>query len=333
MSNAFPDAVTLRTVLEFASRAPSAQNSQPWRWQVDGDGLHLDADWSRRLGDAHSDRRDVVLSCGAVLNHCAVALAAAGWQARIRRLPDGDTGHLASFELIDRAPSDAAVELADAIPRRRSDRRRYGHERLPAASLELLLVRAARFGVTMNVVPKLRWARLPDGRIRLRYGQVALVDEPSAGDGVLLVLATDTDDDDSRLLAGEAMSHLMLSATALGFSSCPFTEPFRDERDRLALACEAYDGDAYPQVMIRLGPLLRGATELARRRGVRLPRPRRGCDHHWPPTLRSASEFLYDRQVMSTAAVQPRRGLGNRNAPPPGQAQSHPEPRRIMTCG
>jgi nitroreductase len=264
LSNAFPDAVTLRTVLELASRAPSAQNSQPWRWQVDGDGLHLDADWSRRLGDAHSDRRDVVLSCGAVLNHCAVALAAAGWQARIRRLPDGDTGHLASFELIDRAPSDAAVELADAIPRRRSDRRRYGHERLPAASLELLLVRAARFGVTMNVVPKLRWARLPDGRIRLRYGPGADGDdEPSAGDGVLLVLATDTEDDDSRLLAGEAMSHLMLSATALGFSSCPFTEPFRDERDRLALACEVYDGGAYPQVMVRLGPSLRGATELA----------------------------------------------------------------------
>jgi nitroreductase len=272
LPNALPDTVTLRTVLELAARAPSAQNSQPWRWQVDADGLHLDADWSRRLGDAHSDRRDVVLSCGAVLDHCAVALAAAGWQACIRRLPDGGAGHLASFELIDRARTDAAVELADAIPRRRSDRRPYGRERLPAATLELLLIRAARFGVTMSVVPKLRWARLPDGRIRLRYGPGADDDgEPSSGDGVLLVLATDTDDDDSRLLAGEAMSHLLLSATALGFSSCPFTEPFRDERDRLALACEAYDGDAFPQVMIRVGSSLQGAADLS-------PEARRSVD-------------------------------------------------------
>ena len=261
MPNAFPDAAMLQTVLELAAQAPSARNSQPWRWQVDAGGLHLDADWTRGLGDTTSDRRDVLLGCGAVLNHCAVALAAAGWQPRIRRFPDGRAGHLASFELIDRRPADGSVELADAIPRRRSDRRSYGDSQLPAAILELLLIRAARFGVQMSVVPRIRWVRLEAGRIELRYG--AHDDElPNAGDGVLLVLATEADDDDGRLLTGEAMSHLLLSATALGLASCPFTEPLRDQRDRLALACEVFDGDAYPQVLIRLGPASAGATGL-----------------------------------------------------------------------
>jgi nitroreductase len=262
LPKAFPDTAALRTALELAARAPSAQNSQPWHWQVDAAGVHLDADWSRRRGDARSDRRDVLLGCGAVLNHCAVALAAAGWQARIQRFPDGGARHLASFELIDRAPTDATVELADAIPRRRSDRRSYLRSRLAPATLELLLIRAARFGVTMSVVPKVRWVLLPDGQIRLGYGPDADSDERS-GTGALLVLATETDDEDGQLIAGEAMSHLLLSATALGLSSCPISEPFRSERDRLALACEVYQGEAYPQVMIRLGAPPEHAPELA----------------------------------------------------------------------
>jgi nitroreductase len=68
-----------------------------------------------------------------------------------------------------------------------------------------------------------------------------------------VVLATDTDDDYARLRAGEATSHLLLSATALGLASCPFTAPLDDQRARLALACDLFDGDAYPQVLIRLG--------------------------------------------------------------------------------
>lgn len=263
MPSAFPDTATLRAVLEAAAMAPSAQNAQPWHWQVDVAGVHLDADWTRRRGDTHSDRRDVLLSCGAVLDHCAVALEAAGWQPRIRRFPDGGRGHLASLELIDRAPSAATVELADAIPRRRSDRRGFGPEQPPAATLELLLIRAERFGVQMSVVPRIRWRRLEDGRIELRYGADAHGDERSGnGDGVLLVLATDADDEFSQLRAGEAMSHLLLSATALGLACCPLTEPLRDARDRLALACEAYDGAAYPQVLIRLGPVSDGAAAL-----------------------------------------------------------------------
>lgn len=249
----FPDAATLTRVLGLAAWAPSLRNSQPWRWQVDAARLHLDADWDRGVGDTDADRRNVLLGCGAILDHCAVSLAAAGWRPRIRRFPDG-SGHMASFELIDRAPTDGAVELATAIPRRRSDRRDYSASPLPPATLELLLIRAARYGVQMSVVPKLRWNRLPDGVIRLAYGHDAHAGEqPRAADGFLLVLATGTDDDTMRLRAGEALSHLLLSATALGLPSCALTEPMTDMRDRMALACELFDAEAYPQALIRLG--------------------------------------------------------------------------------
>lgn len=255
-----PDTATLEAVLEAAAWAPSAQNSQPWRWHVDAAGLHLDADWERRLGDTPFDRCDVLLACGAVLDHCALALSAAGWDARIRRFPDR-AGRLASFEVIESAPRPASRELVDMIPRRRSDRRGYGGSVLPPTTVELMLFRAARFGVQLNVVPQDRWRRIEDGQVQLQYGR----DADGAhrdDDGMLVVLATDGEDDLARLRAGEAASHLLLSATALGLASCPLTEPLRSTRDRLALACEIFDGRAHPQILIRIGPPAAGAATL-----------------------------------------------------------------------
>ena len=252
---AFPDTAALERALDMAARAPSAQNSQPWHWRVSREGVHLHADRSRQLGDADSDRRDVLLSCGAVLDHCVVALAAHGWHTRLRRFPDAsDHDHLALIEIIEAPATEPSRELAVAIPRRRADRRRYGAGPIPSGTLELLYIRAARRQVTLGVVPAMRWARRDDDGVALRYGGAAgSADAAHRDDGVLLVLGTDTDDDLMRLRAGETMSRLLLSATALGLVSCPLTDPLKQTRDRLALACEVFDGDGYPQALIRLG--------------------------------------------------------------------------------
>ena len=69
----------------------------------------------------------------------------------------------------------------------------------------------------------------------------------------MLPCQTNCAHDLSRLRAGETMSRVLLAATAMGLVSCPLTDPLRNSRDRLALACEVFDGDAYPQVLIRLG--------------------------------------------------------------------------------
>ena len=248
---AFPDRITLESVLGLAARAPSAGNLQPWRWRVDGDAMHLHADWRRQAGESPTDRRDVLLGCGAVLDHCAVALAAAGWSPRVRRFPDGlDDSHLAILEVVEQPPTAANLELAVAIARRRADLRRYPARRIPPATLELLYIRAARLGVALAVVPRSRWMRNEDGSIELRFANSGA--EPN-DDAVLLVLGTRQDDDGMRLLAGEALSHLTLTATAMGLASCPLTEPLNDMRTRLGLSCEVFDGEAHPQALIRLG--------------------------------------------------------------------------------
>src|SRR4051812_22357907 len=87
----------LIAIVEKACRAPSLHNSQPWRWIFKCGTLSLFADHSRVGTHTDSTGREVVLSCGAALDHLQVAAAAAGWQLTVARYPDPhDHDHLAS---------------------------------------------------------------------------------------------------------------------------------------------------------------------------------------------------------------------------------------------
>jgi nitroreductase len=153
MTAQFPVAETIWTALSLAIRAPSVHNSQPWRWQVGDRSLHLYADTARHLPQADPDRRDLLVSCGASLHHATVALAALGWQSKIRRLPNpADPSHLASIQVSRYEPSDVDVSLAAAIPRRRTDRRLFSHWPVPRADIAMIGARAARMGVRLRHV-------------------------------------------------------------------------------------------------------------------------------------------------------------------------------------
>lgn len=150
MSKHFPDEGTIRTVLALASRAPSVHNTQPWRWLVGQESLHLYADVDLQLPNTDPDGRDLTLSCGAVLNHCIVGFAAVGWHAKVTRLPNpAEPSHLAAIELSRSTVDPVDIALAAAIPRRRTDRRHYNSWPVPVADIALMAARAARNGVML----------------------------------------------------------------------------------------------------------------------------------------------------------------------------------------
>ena len=118
------DADLIKGALELAVRAPSLHNSQPWRWVADGGVLELFADPTRIGPSTDSTGREVLISCGAVLDHLRVAMAAAGWDTNVDRFPNPNNhDHLAT---IDFSPveliTSAQCERADAILRRATDR-------------------------------------------------------------------------------------------------------------------------------------------------------------------------------------------------------------------
>ncbi len=156
MSAHFPDRETVHAVLSLATRAPSVHNTQPWRWRVGSDSLHLYADRKLHLPSTDPDGRDLILSCGVALHHCVVALAALGWQSKVHRLPNSDESeHLAAVEVYRRSASEVDITLAAAIPRRRTDRRRYSSWSVPANYIALLGARAARTGVMLRQIESL----------------------------------------------------------------------------------------------------------------------------------------------------------------------------------
>jgi len=114
----------IKDAVRLACRAPSLHNSQPWRFVTDGVTVQLfiDADRAPRYTDASG--REALISCGAVLDHFRVAMAAEGWTANVDRFPNpNNLHHLAS---IDFTPLDFVTDghrsRADAIMHRRTDR-------------------------------------------------------------------------------------------------------------------------------------------------------------------------------------------------------------------
>ena len=127
MPDALLDADVLRAAVQLACRAPSLHNSQPWQWCTEGSRLHLYVDHSRILYSTDKSGREALISCGAVLDHLRIAMAAAGWTANIDRFPNpNNLNHVASFDFSQLSlVTDGDRRRAEAITRRRTDRLPY----------------------------------------------------------------------------------------------------------------------------------------------------------------------------------------------------------------
>ncbi len=131
MPDTLVDNEIIRDAIQLASRAPSLHNSQPWHWVAHGARLHLYLDRSRILSSADKSKREAHISCGAMLDHLRVAMAAAGWTAYVDRFPDpSNFDHLAS---LDFSPVSLVIDdqrrRAGAILHRRTDRLPYAAPR------------------------------------------------------------------------------------------------------------------------------------------------------------------------------------------------------------
>jgi nitroreductase len=114
----------IRDAVRLACRAPSLHNSQPWRWVLEDDVLHLYADPNRVVRATDSSGREALMACGAVLDHLGVAMAAAGYTANVDRFPNPNNHlHVASVDFTPmKFVTDGHRQRANAILLRRTDR-------------------------------------------------------------------------------------------------------------------------------------------------------------------------------------------------------------------
>ncbi|MCE5292278.1 MAG: hypothetical protein LLG14_24000 [Nocardiaceae bacterium] len=154
MALTLPRIDTITKAVALASRAPSLHNSQPWRWRFDRDGLKLYAEPQRLIQATDSGGRELVLSCGAALDHLRAAMASMGYRSFAERFPNpNDPLFLARVEFVRSGyVTDAERDRIDALELRRSDRSPFAP---PAgwSNFETVLRNTLGSAVLMTVLP------------------------------------------------------------------------------------------------------------------------------------------------------------------------------------
>ncbi|MFZ2172979.1 MAG: hypothetical protein WAW17_02880 [Rhodococcus sp. (in: high G+C Gram-positive bacteria)] len=167
--DAGPDRRTIEAAVALACRAPSLHNTQPWRWVVGPSHLQLYSDPERLLPATDASGRQMVLSCGAALDHLRVAFASTAWQPIVHRLPNPlDHQLLSSIEFI-RGPAPTIHETAmfTAIGRRRTERLPLAPPPDWARTLDELTALADEFGVHISNPPQQGGRALADASHRV----------------------------------------------------------------------------------------------------------------------------------------------------------------------
>ncbi len=190
-----------------ASLAPSVHNTQPWRFAVTRGSFKLYADDTRRLRVLDPRGRQLLISCGCALFNARAALAAAGYEARVERLPDPERP-----ELVARLTLPAEVSgwvpigaLDAAVEQRRTNRRRFFDDPVPEQVVQELVAAAQTEGAELFPITRPEH-RLAVSRLSRQANALEIADpryraelhawtttDPHRSDGVLATTVPRTD--------------------------------------------------------------------------------------------------------------------------------------------
>jgi nitroreductase len=140
--------------LQAAIAAPSIHNSQPWLFRPHGTTIDVLVDGRRQLEVTDPDRHEMYVSVGAALLNLRIAMLAAGRRPLLRLLPDPAQPDLAATVAVGPAmPVTPDIRaLAEAIPRRQTNRRPFGSTPIPQSVLDAVTAAARAEGGNLVVV-------------------------------------------------------------------------------------------------------------------------------------------------------------------------------------
>jgi hypothetical protein len=111
----------------YAILAPSAQNSQPWLFEVCDEFVDLYADRSRRLPVLDPLDRQLTISCGAALANLLIAMRRFGFPGETEFFPNAaNKDRLVRIRGgTPKEPGQQIIDMFDAIVKRRTNRRPF----------------------------------------------------------------------------------------------------------------------------------------------------------------------------------------------------------------
>ncbi|MAF81218.1 hypothetical protein CL628_04370 [bacterium] len=114
-------------ILKGMTLAPSAHNSQPWRFATGDNAIDVYTDESRHLPASDPDRRELYISLGCAVANGVVAGAQMGQGARIEYFPEGKDHNKPAARVHFESATEVKHyrELGDAVTTRRTNRSLY----------------------------------------------------------------------------------------------------------------------------------------------------------------------------------------------------------------
>ncbi len=163
-------------LLIAATRAPSGDNTQPWRFVVDADAgtIAVEVDGSRDPSPMNAGLRMARIAAGAAMENLLQASGPLGWDAEVIPAP---RSAVAAVRLV-RNPGEAAGPRRGVLPDRLTNRRLYDGRPIPAQRLNELAEAGALEGVQTLWITKrdqlVRWASLIGRADALMFGEPTL---------------------------------------------------------------------------------------------------------------------------------------------------------------
>ncbi len=144
----------LHFLLGYAILAPSSHNTQPWLFEIEGNEVLLRADRTCAMTALDPDGRELVISCGAALQHLVLAIHAFGYAAIVQVLHDpNEPDLLARVRLSSPRETTPGDELLFRfIQERHTHRGHFAARELPPELMAALREEAQGEGASLTLI-------------------------------------------------------------------------------------------------------------------------------------------------------------------------------------
>jgi nitroreductase len=271
-----PIETQLRFLLGYAMLAPSTRNTQPWRFAVELNTVHLFADFGRGQRISDPDGRQLYISLGCALENLLVAAEYFGFRDEVRYFPESGNAELAASIVfapgVTWSPARCGITL-DAIVRRHNDNGIYRPLPVPEEVRRRLRACREESELRLDLTDDRLFRRWVDELTReadrLEFANPAFRKElgywigqgvfgmprvvPRLGGLALLGLVSTTSDTHlAHVRTGQLFERLWLAGTAVGVSVHPMSQTMRLPKLRAALAELVPDRGWKPQHLFRV---------------------------------------------------------------------------------
>ncbi|HSX58246.1 MAG TPA: ThiF family adenylyltransferase, partial [Candidatus Saccharimonadales bacterium] len=118
----------IKFLLNYAIMAPSTHNTQPWKFKIEGNKIHVFVDPERALPISDPTKRQAFLSLGTLITNLEIAAGHLGFSVEKSEFPTSDQNLVATFTLKKGSPK--PNELFPSIKDRLSNRSEYNKKPL-----------------------------------------------------------------------------------------------------------------------------------------------------------------------------------------------------------